>query len=122
VKATLSVFRVHFLTIQKQFGKFEICFQEVHFFLGVKYNSAGNCLIYCMLPCKYLDIAYLMRPKVTRVARSHELTEGKAGERKNTVNKQLNYFVACITAHVRIKQQTVNYHAAHHVATLVEHI
>jgi hypothetical protein len=45
-----------------------------------------------------------MGPKATWVAGSHELTKRKARERKNTVNKQLNYFVACITAHVRIKQ------------------
>ena len=31
-----------------------------------------------------------MRPKATCVARSHELTEGKAGERKNTKNTAKN--------------------------------
>ena len=32
----------------------------------------------------------MMRPKATWVARSHELTEGKAGERKNTKNTAMN--------------------------------
>src|SRR5215203_5387702 len=35
-------------------------------------------------------IVFLMRPKATCVARSHELTEGKAGERKNTKNTAKN--------------------------------